>query len=290
VKFAGLELGPASLVDLPQLHLQWYAWTMQNGPKPEFLQKPVAYYVTGAERWRYADTLDAVTAYRKPLYLDSAGTACRIFSSGTLSSEMGTGSEDAYVYDPCDTSIAELEWASSDPLCLRPTFPTNDLSDQKVVYANDGKQLVYHSFPFEQDAEISGFFELSAWISIDQPDTDFRASVYEIDPGGRSILLTGDSIRARYRESLREAKLVATKEPLRYDFERFTFVSRLIRKGSRLRLVVGPINSIYGQKNYNSGGVVAKESMQDARAITVKLFHDRSHPSVLLVPFGQPEI
>ena len=32
---------------------------MQGGPKPQFLQKPVAYYVMGAERWRYADTLEA---------------------------------------------------------------------------------------------------------------------------------------------------------------------------------------------------------------------------------------
>src|SRR5580658_2177675 len=44
-KFAGLECGPASLVDLPALYLQWYAWTMQDGPRPGFLQRPVAYYV-----------------------------------------------------------------------------------------------------------------------------------------------------------------------------------------------------------------------------------------------------
>jgi predicted acyl esterase len=45
----GIKLGAASLVDMLQLHLQWYAWTMRGGPKPEFLRKNVAYYVMGAE-------------------------------------------------------------------------------------------------------------------------------------------------------------------------------------------------------------------------------------------------
>src|ERR1700730_7004822 len=36
-QFGGLSFGPVSLVDLRKLHLAWYAWTMQGGPKPEFL-------------------------------------------------------------------------------------------------------------------------------------------------------------------------------------------------------------------------------------------------------------
>ena len=142
----------------------------------------------------------------------------------------------------------------------------------------------------EQDLEISGFFAHTAWrLSIDQPDTDFQAHIYEIDNNARSILLSSDWMRARYRESLREQKLIRTIEPLRYDFERFMFISRVVKKGHCLRLVIGPINSIFSQKNYNSGGVVSEESMQDARTVTVKLFHDESHPTTLYVPIGQPE-
>ena len=102
-------------------------------------------------------------------------------------------------------------------------------------------------------------------------------------------LLTADWIRARYRESLREEKLIQTREPLRYEFEGFPFISRQIKMGHRLRLVVGPINSIQFQKNYNSGGIVAEESMKDARPVTVSLFHDKVHPSALLVPLGRSE-
>jgi hypothetical protein len=49
------------------------------------------------------------------------------------------------------------------------------------------------------------------------------------------------------------------------------------------------MNSIYTQKNYNSGGVVSDETMKDARPVTVKLLHDKAHPSALYLPIGQPE-
>lgn len=276
-EFCGLKLGPASLLDLAKLHLEWYAWTMQDGPRPDFLQKAVAYYVMGAEEWRYADTLEAITAHSEVFYLQSTCDPTDVFHSGSLTREPPSYSEpDRYVYDPRDLSHGELE----------STIDPESRTDQRMVYFAVGKQLIYHSAPFERDLEVSGFFRLTVWLSIDQPDTDFRVSVYEIDLDGNSVLLTADTIRARYGANLREQTLVHTIEPLRYEFERFTFISRLIKKANRLRLVVGPINSIYSQKNYNTGGVVSEESMKDARAVRVQLFHDESHPSALYVPIA----
>ena len=288
-EFAAMQFGPESLVDLPQLHAQWYEWTMQGGRRPAFLRKNVAYYVTGAETWRYADTLDDITAETRPFYLDSRGGASRVFASGVLCAEPGTGHEDSYVYDPCDTRIAALEAASTDPLCMRPTFPTDNLKDQAPVLAQEGRQLVYHSGPLDRDVEISGFFRLSVWLAIDQPDTDFRACVFEIGLDGSSVLLSADCMRARYRESFRTEALVRTRDPLRYDFERFTFTSRRVQAGSRLRLVIGPNDSIYSERNFNGGGVVAEESLADARVVMVKLFHNPAYPSALYVPFAHME-
>jgi putative CocE/NonD family hydrolase len=277
-EFGGLKFGPASLVDLPKLHLDWYAWTMQGGPKPQFLQKPVAYYVMDADKWRYADTLEAVTAESRPYYLDSVANATDVLAAGSLDSAQGKGKPDQYVYDPRDVSVAAVE-ASVD-------FAS--LTDQRLVHALRGKQVVYHTPPFERDTEVSGYFKLTAWLAIDQPDTDFNVTVYEVRPDGSSIALTGDIKRARYRDSLRTPQLVTTREPQRYEFDGFTFVSRMLRQGSRLRLVIGPANSMYAQKNFNSGGDVSSETKSDARTVTVKLYHDRAHPSALFVPLGQP--
>jgi len=275
-QFGGLTFGPGSLLDLQKLHLEWYAWTMQDGPKPAFLRKPVAYYVMSADKWRYADTLEAVTGSTRALHLDSVANANDVLSSGTLTADTARGRPDHYLYDPRDVSTADLE-ATVDP---------ESLVDQRMTYPLRGKQLVYHSAPFDQDTEISGVFRLSAWMAIDQPDTDFLVIIDEIREDGTSIELTSDNLRARYRESAREPKLISTKGPLRYDFDHFTFLSQEVKKGSRLRLTIGPINSIYREKNYNSGGVVQSELMADARPVTVTLYHDQEHPSTLYVPLG----
>jgi uncharacterized protein len=70
----------------------------------------------------------------------------------------------------------------------------------------------------------------------------------------------------------------------RYVFDGFTFFSRRIAKGSRLRLVLNCPNTIYLEKNYNSGGVVAEETAKDARTAHVTVYHDATHASRLELP------
>jgi uncharacterized protein len=282
--FGGLELNAASAIDMPGLHFDWYAWTMRSGPKPEFLRKPVAYYVMGSEQWRYAETLDGVTSRHEPFFLDSGGTANDVFGSGRLSAAAGIEGPDSYTYDPRDLQGAEID--------AQLQTSVDSLVDQRITFALHGRALIYHSAPFAADVEITGFFRLRAWISIDCPDTDLHVSVHEIGLDGSAVRLSTDAIRARYRKGLRSPELIRTRAPLPYEFERFTFISREIRRGHRLRLVIAPlgrlVETVFSQKNYNGGGVVADESVDDARPVTVTLFHDESHPSVLFVPIGQP--
>jgi len=122
---------------------------------------------------------------------------------------------------------------------------------------------------------------------MDVPDTDLSVGLYEIKQDGSSVQLTGDLMRARYRDSVREAKLVMPGDINRYVFDSFTFISRRIAKGSRLRLVVGSVNTIYLEKNYNSGGDVTRETAKDARTANIALYHDAQHPSFLELPLSQ---
>jgi putative CocE/NonD family hydrolase len=273
----GVKTGPESLLDFRQLHSEWYAWTMKGGAKPAFLQKNVAYYVMGADQWRYADTLDAVTSHHEPLFLKSNRNPTDVFACGELTAISSLHSDPArYIYDPSDTRLAALE----------SSVDIESIADQRLIFARIGQHLIYHSAPFEVEREVSGFFKLTLWISIDRPDTDFRTSVYEIGLNGNSVLLSSDTLRARYRKGLTCASLIQTREPLQYDFVNFTFTSHLIKARSRLRLVIGPINSIYSQKNYNSGGTVSNESMRDGVPVIVTVFQDEEHASVLHVPYG----
>jgi putative CocE/NonD family hydrolase len=268
----GLKFGPACMLDLNQLHREWYDWTMKGGAKPKFLQKRVAYYVAGAEVWKFADSLPSIPTQPEKLYLQ--GAAVDAFHSGTLShAKPGKSPPSRYVYDPLDLRPAELE---REPV-------KNEVTDQSRALNLFGNGLVFHSEPFPEAAEITGTLKFVAWIALDVPDSDFVVHVYEIKPDGTSISLAEDLKRARYREAGKE-KLVAPGAIERYEFDSFTFFSRRLEKGSRLRVVVSSPNSIYLEKNYNSGGDVSSEARADARTAHVSLFHDAEHASYLEAP------
>lgn len=274
----GIDFGAESVVDLRALSAAWYRWTMMGGKRPPLLADKVAYFVTGAGHWRHAASLEAVTERMEPLYLSSPGGQPRFSRPGRLVRTAAAKAEShRYVYDPLDVATADLEME---------ILPYN-VSDIRLLEASDGKQLVYDSDPFDHDLELSGFFRLEAWIGIDQPDTDFRALVYVIEEDGRCILLTNDTRRARYRTSLREPRLIETSEPQLHTFDTFWFTSRLVRKGERIRLVIGPFNSIHTQKNFNSGKVVAAETREDARPVKVSLSASPEHRTALYMPVAR---
>ena len=160
----------------------------------------------------------------------------------------------------------------------------NYLTDQRYQLNLFGNGVVYHSEPFAEATEVSGYVKLTVWMAMDVPDTDFNVALYEVMPDGTSVQLTSDAMRARYREGMSQEKLVAPNQITKYDFEGFTWFSRRISKGSRLRLIVNCPNSIYQEKNYNSGGVVANESGKDARVAHLTVYHDAQHASVLEIP------
>jgi len=280
-EFGGLSFGEASVLDMNDLHKQWYDWTLKNGKKPDFLKKRIAYYVTGAEEWKYADNLEAIATGKQTLYLNSDGKANDVFHSGLMSEEKpGQSKPDRYVYDPLDKRLAEH---------AKETIK-NYYTDQRYAMSLYENGLVYHSHSFADEVEITGYLRFVAWISMDVPDTDFEVSLCEIKPDGTSIFLTVDMVRARYRESLRQEKPVKPGEISRYEFNGFYFFSRRVSKGSRLRLVLTAPQfrldpySMFWQKNYNSGGVVAEESGKDARTTHITLYHDAEHPSFLEIP------
>ena len=284
---AGVKFGPGAIVDLNDLHRQWYDWTMKNGPKPAFLKNQVAYYLlapgnSGANgEWKYADNFETLTANPKTFYLDSKnGDANGVFRSGSLNEKQPNNGADAFVYDPLDTRRGENVEGTD------PKEKTAAL-DQTFALSIGKDGLVYHTDPLPNETPLVGCPALTLWLSIDTPDIDLECDLYEIQPDGTSIALWSDLRRLRYRESLREAKLVKPGEIVRCDFNPGLFVARRLMKGSRLRLVVTAVNSILWQKNYCSGGIVAEETAKDAHTCNVQVYHDAEHPSAIQLPLRQ---
>ena len=275
----GLKFSPAAVLDLNKLHQEWYDWTMKNGPKPSFLQKRVACYVMGKEAWTYADNLESLATEQQLLYLNSApGQGHSVFSAGALTAAKPTGKStpDTFLDNPLDNAFLNDTLSSAD-----------DFLDQRQVVTAGQKALVYQTAPFAEDTEVTGQLKLRAWLALNVPDADVAVNVYEIKPDGSSVYLTQDVQRARYRESLRAAKLVKPGEINLYTFSTFDFFSRTIGRGSCLRLVLGTPSPLESARNYHGGGNPNAESGRDARPAVISLYHDAKYASVLELPVAK---
>lgn len=263
----GVEFGEKSLVDIDQLHLDWYDWTLRGGPRPAFLKDQVNYYVEETDEWRSATSLDAIRANKSQLFLAPAGA---------LQERKGRGTTANYLYDPRDTRAGEVE----------PAYGPDYLLDASPATNLFGAGLVYETAAFPADSTITGKPRAQLWIEMDAPDTDIELLLYQIRSDGVSIRLAQDNVRVRYRDSLRVPAPAPLNKIFRLEFPDFQFFARRIERGSKLRLVIRAPNSIYTQKNYNSGGDVSRESGADARPVKVILHQGGGHPSFIELPIA----
>jgi predicted acyl esterase len=93
----------------------------------------------------------------------------------------------------------------------------NDVSAGSAValYPEDDV-LVYHGNPLETPVTIAGAMKFVANIVLDVPDTDIAAQVQAVLPGGDTLVLGTDAVRARFRDGP-EPELV---EPDQCNLER----------------------------------------------------------------------
>ncbi|MFC2163734.1 CocE/NonD family hydrolase [Acidobacteriota bacterium] len=275
-KLASLVFGDNSVLDIDKLHCEWYDWILKGGKKPDFLKKRVCYYMMDENEWKYVDRLEDIASGSDVWYLSSDdGKPHDSFHSGSLKKSLDNKHKtpDVFRHDPLELMPKEDFFKEKQ---------TQIYMHQRELFPDE--KLIYHSPPLEEDLEVAGYVRLSAYIEMNVPDADLGVSLFEIRPDGSHIFLGQSLLRARYRKSLSKAELVKPGEINVYEFNRFYFFARRLRKGSRLRLVLYGINSPDWEKNYNSGGVIADETEKDARVAIIKLYHDENHPSRLELP------
>lgn len=122
-------------------------------------------------------------------------------------------------------------------------------------------------------------------IQADAPDFDLWAQVLMVLPDGSTVRLGEDIRRARFRDSPFKEELLKPDQIVEIPFE-FYWMARRIPAGARLRLTIAPLNSPNFQKNYNTGGRIGYEKLEDARIANIKIFHDAKDASCLVLPLA----
>lgn len=260
----GLTVAANGVIDMFALDLAWFDWTLRGGPKPAFLKDRVAHYVIGPNEWRYGTTLPEISRTPLRMWLDG----------DRLADRPGTARTARYRNDPADFTKFRLgTWLAGPWLIYKAD-----------VEALNGDGLVYTSAPLAQPLTLAGRPVARLPLAITTPDADFRVRLYVVAPDGGHIILAQDRIRARYRQSLERADFPVAGRRYLYNFDRMTFFAREIPAGHRLRLVVDTPNSVFEQRNFNAGGVVARETIADARAGDIMLFEGGREGAQLELP------
>ena len=238
-EMGGLKFAPASALDLNKLHDEWYAWTMKAGKKPGVPEKAGGLLRDGRrgmEIRRQFGKHQQRHAHVVPLV---EWWSVRCVSFGDVAAKRSRSLPLRIL--GCTIHL------DNRPGDAEPTENPSYLTSQSGITDLFGEGVIYHGDPFAAATEVSGFPKLTVWLVMDVPDTDLGATLYEILADGSSIFLSSATMRARYRESLREEKASPSGKGREVRFRQF----HLLLEASRQRQ---PASAGDWKREYAIGG------------------------------------
>jgi putative CocE/NonD family hydrolase len=254
--------------DLTAMQLRWFRhWLSDEAPERAPDGPRVRVFVQGVNRWREADDwpLPGVT-----------GRRLHLRSGGVLTFEPPVDGElpDAYAYDPeqpCPTRGGTL---------LMPRqYPAGPVDQGPLLHRPD--VLCFTSAPLERELEVIGHIRAVLYAATSAPDTDWVVKLCRVDSGGRTLNVCDGILRASYRRSLGEREPVEPGAVERYEIDLWATAIGF-SPGERLRVLVTSSDFPRYDRNPNTGelGVDAAASVPALQ----RIFHDREHPSHLVLP------
>lgn len=254
----GYELDPVAQVDLGDLRYEWFDYVFKGTPKPALLKDRVNYQVMGANEWKHASTLTAMSTRSMRFYLGSQGSglAYRLESSApprgksvTLTVDLADRSDVERVAPP--TSEAWFDsWNDDERIVSRALRFYNGIA--------------FESEPLDRATELSGLFSGRLEFVTNKRDFDFNVQLYELLPSGEYMQLSFYAARASLVSDITQRHLLQPNVRQRLDFRSRTLTSRLLQPGSRLVVVLKVVKRPDMQINYGTGKDVSDETIADA--------------------------
>ena len=276
-KVGAVDFGEKLPFDINEVMLSWYDALLKAQPSSASNEKPVRIFVMGRNAWREEDDWPLARANSTKYYLHSAGAANSANGDGTLSTTApGAEKADQFTYDPND-AVPTL----GGPLCCGP-FPPAGLGPQDQSKAEARSDVLVFTTPaLAKDLEVTGPVSLDLYVSSSAVDTDFTGKLVDLWPNGFAQNLTEGILRLRYRNSQEKPELAKSGETYHVTVDLWA-TSNVFLAGHRVRLEVSSSNFPRFDRNLNTGEEQASATRM-SKATNV-VFHDKSHPSALMLP------
>ena len=274
-KIGDVVFGKDAVVDQTAIAVKWFDYTLK-GIKNEYASgAPVRLFIMGDNVWRDEQEFPlARTRYTK-YYLHSTKAANSVTGDGMLSMAMPAAeTKDEFDYDP-QNPVRTI----GGRLCCNAAFPPGPQDQRPNESRSD--VLVFSTPALTEDTEVTGFVTLQLYAATSAVDTDFTALLVDVDPSGYARFLTDGIVRARYRESTKEASLVTPGKIYQYTIDLWA-TGNVFKAGHRIRLYVSSSNFPRFNRNLNTG----EDIINSTRSVTAHqtIYHDREHPSALILP------
>lgn len=147
--------------------------------------------------------------------------------------------------------------------------------------------VVFQTAPLTEDVEVTGEITVKLWASSSAMDTDFTAKLVDVYPasadwpGGFDMNIADGIVRARFRDSLKEEKLMEPGKVYPVTVRLYP-TSNVFKKGHRIRVDISSSNFPRFDVNPNTG-----EPLNDHRRVQSAvntIHHDAAHPSHVVLP------
>ena len=137
------------------------------------------------------------------------------------------------------------------------------------------------SSDLQQDVVVAGPISAHIQAATSAKDTDWYASVADVYPDGKSLVLVQGIIRARFRNSFEKPTLVTPNSVNGYDIDLWA-LGNVFKKGHKIRLLLTSSCFPIYDRNLNTGEDIATGTRMVKANQT--LFHEAGKESYLLLP------
>lgn len=233
----------------------------------------VEIFTIGDNEWRYEEEWPPADMEFKKYYFHSNGNASTLNGDGLLNStEPNEESTDSYIYDPEDPVAITLE---TDLWSLAQTMQDRASVEQRADV------LVYTAPKQKKALEITGPITVTLFAASSARDTDFTAVLVDVFPDGYTHMIQEGIVRARYRNSDREASLIEPGKIYEYTIDLWA-TSYVVKEGHRIRVEISSSNFNRWDRNPNTGHEFGTDA--ETMKATQTIYHDRKYPSHLTLP------
>ncbi len=257
-----------------------------KGDEPKIAEATV--FMTGANEWKKFDQWPPAATQPRLVYLAPGGAL-----SWNLPTFVKPGSFTEYISDPAHPVPYTED--------IHFNRTTEYMTDDQRFATRRPDVLSFETSPLEEDLTLAGPVMANLKVSISGTDADFVVKVIDVFPDdfnypatwpgngknypmrGYQMLVRGEIMRGKYRNSF---ETPVPFKPGKIETVKFELpdVAHVFKKGHRLMIQIQSSWFPLADRNPQKFMNIYEANETDFQKATIRIYHDSSNPSSILLP------